>query len=98
MLKLFAVRDVKADAFGSPMSISTRGLALRSFFDACQAPNSELMRFPEDYMLYELGEYDPNSGLIVAYNLPLLVCTATSVVMKLKAARSEKETSLAEAA
>lgn len=82
MMKLFAVRDVMADAFGAPMSISTMGLALRSFGDACVAPNSELSRFPADYMLYELGEYDPNSGKIVAHDVPVFIASASEVVRK----------------
>lgn len=80
MMKLFAVRDVKADAFGSPMSIATKGLALRSFGDACVAPNSELCRFPDDYMLYELGEYDPNSGQITSHRLPVFIISASDIV------------------
>lgn len=83
MMKLFAVRDVKADAFGSPMSISTKGLAIRSFRDACAAPASELARFPEDYMLYELGEYEPNSGKIIPHAIPEFVAAATEMVVKI---------------
>lgn len=88
MMKLFAVRDVKADAFGAPMSISTVGLAIRSFSDACCASNSELARFPEDYMLYELGSYEPNSGKIVSLDVPLFVMSATEAVKAASKVRS----------
>lgn len=85
MMKLYAVRDVKADAFGAPMSISTKGLALRSFADACVDKNSELAKYPADYMLYELGEYEPNSGKIVSHEIPVFVASATEMVAKAKA-------------
>jgi len=91
MNKIFAVRDTKADAFGSPMSVPTSGLALRSFADAVAQPDSNLNRFPEDYMLYELGSYDPNSGLLTALlPAPHLIATALSVHPKNRAVETTK--------
>jgi len=77
-MKLYAVRDVKADAFGAPMSIATEGLARRSFIEACSDPRSDLAKYPTDYQLYELGQYDPNSGLLVAASpTPKYIMSAT---------------------
>lgn len=80
MMKLFAVRDVKADSFGSPMAIATKGLAIRSFSDACHSPKSELSRYPNDYMLYELGEYEPNSGKITSHATPIWIASAAEMI------------------
>jgi len=80
MMRLFAVRDVKADSFGAPISVATEGLARRSFSDACKDPRSELAKYPEDYMLYELGTYEPNAGAITPHKLPKLVMTAIEAV------------------
>lgn len=79
-MRLYAVRDVKADSFGAPISVATEGLARRSFVDACQDSRSELSKYPEDYMLYELGEYEPNSGLIIPHQLPKHVMSAIEAV------------------
>lgn len=84
MMKLFAVRDVKAEAYGAPMSIATKGLAIRSFGDACLDPKCEFARFPADYMLYEIAEYDPNSGSIVPHKVPLFVASASEMVFQPK--------------
>jgi len=84
-MKLFAVRDVKSESYGAPMSIATRGLALRSFGDACCSPSSELGKYPKDYMLYELGEYDPNSGVIVSHKVPVFIQSATEAIDQAKA-------------
>lgn len=84
MMKLFAVRDVKADAFGAPMSIATKGLAIRSFTDACADRKSDLNRFSDDYSLYELGSYDPNSGLIVTNPMPVFIISASEVLSSAK--------------
>lgn len=94
MMRLYAVRDVKADAFGAPMSIATKGLALRSFSDACSRQDSDLYRYPEDYMLYEIGEYEPNTGTIIGHQLPQLVITASAIREQSRVARLVHEPEL----
>lgn len=89
MLKIYAVRDVKADAFGALIGCPTKGLAIRAFSDACADGNSPMARCPEDYSLYELGSYDPSSGLLTPHRLPELVVSASSIVEQLKLARSK---------
>lgn len=92
MTKLFAVRDVKADAFGAPMSAPTEGLAKRAFEAGCNNPKTEFYRYPEDFMLYEIGSYDPNSGELVALKpTPRLVCTAVAARQEAEAERLKRE-------
>lgn len=79
-MKLFSVRDVKADSFGAPMSMATRGLAKRSFGDACMSKDSELNRYPSDYSLYELAEYEPNSGTIIPHPTPVYIQSAAEAI------------------
>lgn len=95
MMKLYVVRDVKADCFGAPMSIATEGLARRSFLEACLDQRSELSKYPEDYMLYQVGSYDPNSGsLSVLFPAPLFIVSASAVVAQAKEARLKVEPEL----
>lgn len=80
MMKLFAVRDVKADSFGNPITVQTVGVALRSFTDACNSGQSDLNKYPEDYMLYEIGTYDPASATVLGHQTPKLIATASGVI------------------
>lgn len=80
MLKVFAVRDVKADAYGSLICVQTIGLATRAFRDACQAPQSQLGLYPEDYSLYELGTFDPVAGSLQGHKTPTYICSATEIL------------------
>lgn len=80
MMKLFAVRDVKADSFGAPMSVASSGIAMRGFAEAVMDPKSELNKYPDDFSLYEIAEYEPNSANIKPHPLPVLIGTASSVV------------------
>jgi len=80
MMKLFAVRDVKSDSFGAPMSIISTGIALRGFTETVANPESNLNRYPEDYTLYEVGTYDPSSGMLTSLHpAPQLIASAVSV-------------------
>jgi hypothetical protein len=62
---IFAVRDVKADAYLPPFFMNTKGQAIRALQDsASQDPNSAFARHPQDFDLYLLGMYDDVSGKI----------------------------------
>ncbi len=84
MLKMFAVFDSKAESYGTPMFVSTKGLALRGFADACADPSSALAMHPADYVLYEVGSYEPNSGKLTDITPAVFVVAASSVVDLLK--------------
>nr|QJB19919.1 MAG: nonstructural protein [Microvirus sp.] len=63
-MKIFSVYDAKAEAYARPFFLDTIGLALRGFGEACNDPQTELYRNPEDFTLYHIGEFDPASGAI----------------------------------
>jgi hypothetical protein len=67
-LKVYAVRDIATDQYGTPMFLVTRAQAIRSFADEVNREDKEnlLNRHPKDYELAELGEYDTTTGLITA--------------------------------
>lgn len=91
-MKLFAVRDLKAEAFAAPMAVPTEGLATRAFTDAVLAPGSVLAKNPEDYILFQIGEYDPNTGLVAAISpAPKWIMAASDVLNAEKLAREKKE-------
>lgn len=91
MMKVFAVFDVKAAAFGSPLFCSTVGIASRGFVDATQAPRSPMAQHPSDYSLFELGEYDPNTGKFANLDHPLPVISASQALQLLEQARAVAE-------
>ncbi len=89
MIEIFAVFDAKAAAYGSPMFVPTRGLALRSFSDVVADKGSMLAKHPGDYSLYQLGTYDPNSGKLVALSEPDFVVSASDMVQQFAASGSD---------
>lgn len=92
MMKLYAVRDCKADSFGAPMSIASVGIARRVLLETAQQGNSPLAKYPEDFSLYELGEYDADSGEIRPCKpAPVFVATVLDILNEARAARIKTE-------
>lgn len=63
-LKIYALRDIRTEAFNRPMFLQNEAVLDRSIRDAMQDENSLLCSHPEDYQLFELGEYDEETGQI----------------------------------
>lgn len=64
-----AVRDSAAGVFGQPFFVAAIGQATRSFSDEVNraAADNVVYAHPDDFVLYELGIFDDESGL---FSLP----------------------------
>lgn len=76
-----AVKDRAADAFGRPLFVPSVGLAIRSFADEVNRSDSENQMFnhSDDFDLYELGQFDDNTGIIECHLQPKLLALGKSV-------------------
>lgn len=66
--KVFVIYDMKAESYGTPIFMKSKGEFLRSFMDAVNADNSYLNKHPDDYYAFEVGEYDDANGIVVNYD------------------------------
>lgn len=75
------VMDVQAQAFMQPMFVQSKGVALRMVGDEVnrQAPENLLFQHPEDFRLFELGEWDNATGLFECHAQPELVVDASAL-------------------
>ncbi|AZL82695.1 nonstructural protein [Apis mellifera associated microvirus 24] len=74
--KLFSVRDAKSEIFHPPWFKLTHGEAERDFRSAVNDEKTNLNKYPEDYDLYYVGEYDDNSGRFSPLDTPQHVIKA----------------------
>lgn len=78
MLKIYAVYDLKARNFGNPVFLPNDEVAKRVMASWC---NTGMMHdFPEDFQLFNLGEYHESTGEFYSagdYDVPekYIVCT-----------------------
>lgn len=64
-LLVCSVYDKKVNAFASPFFVRSQGEAIRSFTDACQDGQTVFCKHPEDYLLFQIGEFDDGNGALV---------------------------------
>lgn len=69
------IKDRAADAFGRPFYVPAVGVAIRSFQDEVNraSDDSQIYQHPDDFDLFELGEFDDNSGTFVLHDVPKLL-------------------------
>ena len=62
-----SIRDSAADAYGRPFFLPSVGVAIRSFTDEVNRPSedNQIYQHPEDFDLFELGEFDDTTGRFV---------------------------------
>lgn len=89
ILKVFAVFDGKIGAFMRPFFDAHTGSALRSFEEACKEPSSPFAKFSSDFVLYEIGAFDDEKGILTHHNP--LIQQATALEYSRKAPSAPKE-------
>jgi len=62
--KIYSVYDSKAETYTPPFFQHREAMAIRTFTDCCNDKGHTFGMHPEDYTLFELGEYDDNNGSI----------------------------------
>lgn len=78
-MNLYAIRDVKADTYIALHPMQSDVLAQRGLTEALANPQSDLSRYPEDFQLYQLGEWDSNSGELKSLRAPRFVCSVVEL-------------------
>jgi len=60
--KVFSVYDAKIGSYSTPFIQQTVGQALRAWIDVCNDKTTMFYKHPEDYTLFEIAEYDDETG------------------------------------
>lgn len=76
VLKCFSVYDTKVQAYARPFFMQTTGAAIRSWIDICNDDKAEFTKHPEDYTLFEIGEFDDANGQLSKLSTPVSLGTA----------------------
>lgn len=79
MNKLYTVYDSKVEAYMKPFFLRNKGEALRSWIEICNDPQSQMFKYPSDFTLFEIGEFDENTGKVTPHKTPTSVAMAIDV-------------------
>lgn len=79
-MKLFCVYDVKANIYMQPFPEQSTISALRGFELAVNGKETIFSKFPDDFCLMELADFDQQTGQIHAHMTPLNMGSARTVL------------------
>lgn len=66
MLYGYAIRDTKAEAFTRPPFFApNKGVVGRAFSGMVNDPSTEIGKYPADFTLFEIGEFDETTGVLI---------------------------------
>lgn len=78
-MKIVSVRDIKASVYGNPVFVNSLGAAIRSFGDEIQKTDGNPFALhPEDYELYDLGEFDETEGKFNLHDRPKQIAVGSN--------------------
>lgn len=69
--QLFSVYDVKAEAYLPPFHCPNQAVATREFERLVNTEGHQFHLYPDDYVLFHLGEFDTQSGTITTKAAPI---------------------------
>lgn len=64
---MFSVYDSKAKVYMQPFYMMNKGTAIRAFDQTCNDPKSQFHQYPEDFTLFEVGEFDDENCNVTSY-------------------------------
>jgi len=77
-LNAYSLRDIKTDVFAAPFFVPSDGIAYRLLRELVLDKRSDLGKYPEDFTLHQVGEYDTSTAELIPMQTRL-VCTAKSL-------------------
>lgn len=82
MLKLiYTILDTKAAAYLPPFYMRSNGEALRAFSDEISNGDSQIAKHPEDFILFQIGTFDEQTGELSPVS-PISLAKAIDLVVK----------------
>lgn len=79
LLKAYSIRDQKGEVFNNPFFQKTHGEAERSFKQAVNDDQTTISKYPEDFDLYYLGEYNDQTGVFQSLDTPQHIAKAIAL-------------------
>ena len=82
ILKVFSIRDTKGELYHSPFFKTAIGEAERDFHAVVNDKSTTLSKYPEDFDLYFLGEFDNVTGKMKSLDTPHHLVKAVNCVKR----------------
>lgn len=79
--KMYSIYDKAAQAYVTPFFMHTKAMAIRAFESNVNAQDeNNISKHPEQFSLFELGEFDDSVAKLELHSEPELVASALELV------------------
>ena len=78
--EMYAIHDNKASFFMTPWPCRNVGIARREFASVCANKDTSMGKFPADYTLYHVGEYDDNTAIVKSLTPPVRIADGVEIL------------------
>lgn len=68
---VYSIKDIKGELFADPFFALNTATAMRNFAQIAMDPSTIINQWPDDYVLYHLGSFDPTTGVIERLESPM---------------------------
>lgn len=82
ILKVYSVYDHQIESFARPFFMQSKGEAIRGWIQVVNDPGTQINKTPQDFILFELGEYDDQTGMFSQPKAPVPIAPALEYIKK----------------
>lgn len=80
LLKMFCIYDAKVEAYMTPFFMRSKGEAIRGFTELVNDGKSNFAKYPADFTLFELGDWNDGACAFGLHPAPIVVCVGVELV------------------
>lgn len=78
--ELFSIYDKQAQKFGYPFPAPGKGAAIRQIALEMQGKSNVIVKYPADFALYQVEEFEESTGKFKGYKEPIFVMELTDII------------------
>lgn len=78
--EMFSIHDKQAQKFGIPFPAPNKGAAVRQLAMELQQQNNVITKYPQDFDLYLVEEFDETTGKFQGFTEPIFVMCLKDIV------------------
>lgn len=75
---MYTCHDSSAKAYLPPFVTPSERDAIASFKDAANDPQSNICKYPGDFTLIQIGEFDERAGVLTKLETPKIIMTGSA--------------------
>lgn len=79
MQKLYAVKDIKLQAFGRLAQFPNVAVAIREFTAAIKSEQTPWSQYPSDFEVWEIGDYNDERGILIQREEPEFIMSMEQI-------------------